>query len=42
MKAAWDFKHDGGESFCNNLMKEASKVADIKAILSMDGMSERR
>ncbi|MDE7209433.1 MAG: DEAD/DEAH box helicase [Clostridia bacterium] len=42
MKASWDFKHDGGESFCNNLMKEASKVADIKAILSMDSMSERR
>lgn len=42
IRAAWDFKHDGGESFCNNLMKEASKVADIKAILSMDSMSERR
>ncbi len=42
MRASWDFKHDGGESFCNNLMKEASKVADIKAILSMDSMSEGR
>lgn len=42
IRAAWDFKHDGGESFCNNLMKEASKVADIKAILSMDDMADRR
>lgn len=42
IRASWDFKHDGGESFCNNLMKEANKVADIKAILSMDDMAERR
>lgn len=42
IRAAWDFKHDGGESFCNNLRKEANKVADIKSILSMDDVSERR
>lgn len=36
IRAAWDFKHDNGESFCYNLEKEADKVADIREMLSMD------
>lgn len=36
LRAAWEFKHDNGESFCYNLEKEADKVADIREMLSMD------
>ena len=36
IRAAWEFKHDNGESFCANLEKEADKVADIREMLSMD------
>ena len=36
IRAAWDFKHDEGESFCANLEKEANKVAEIRKMLKMD------
>ena len=36
IRAAWDFKHDNGESFCANLEKEANKVAQIREMLKMD------
>ena len=36
INASWDFKHDHGAGFCENLSKEAKKVAEIKDILDMD------
>lgn len=36
LRAAWDFSHDNGEGFCENLLKESSKVTDIKSVLEAD------
>ena len=36
IRAAWKYEHDGGAAFCNNLLAEADKVADIKEILAND------
>ena len=36
IRSAYDYQQDGGKSFCDNLMKEANKVAQIQAILSND------
>lgn len=33
IRGAWDFEHDGGESFCENLRKEADRVGIIRKIL---------
>lgn len=40
VRAAWDFKHDGGRAFCNNLNDEAAKVAQIKALLDKDNIRD--
>ena len=40
LRASWDFNHDGGQGFCENLTKEAGKVTDIKTVLDADKMSE--
>lgn len=37
VRAAWDFKYDGGRAFCANLRQEAKQVASIKDILGKDG-----
>ncbi|MBQ8881892.1 MAG: DEAD/DEAH box helicase [Clostridia bacterium] len=37
LRNLWNFNYDGGKSFCDNLLKEANKVADIKKILTLDG-----
>ncbi len=37
IRAAWDFKYDGGRAFCANLRQEAQRVASIKEILGKDG-----
>ena len=36
LRASWDFTHDGGKAFCNNLLNEANKVSDIKMVLDAD------
>ena len=36
IRAAWQYTHDGGRAFCSNLLAEADKVADIKAVLAND------
>lgn len=36
LRASWDFTHDGGKAFCENLLKEARKVSDIKEVLDAD------
>ena len=36
IRSAYDYQQDGGKAFCDNLMKEANKVAQIQAILSND------
>lgn len=36
LRASWDFTHDGGKAFCENLLKEARKVSDIKDVLDAD------
>ena len=36
IRAAWKYEFDGGKAFCDNLLAEANKVADIKAILAND------
>ncbi len=36
IRAAWNFKIDGGAAFCNNLKNEAKNVANIKIILDND------
>ena len=36
LRASWDFKHDNGRGFCNNLLKEANKVSDIRQVLDAD------
>ena len=36
IRSAYDYQQDGGKSFCDNLNKEANKVAQIQAILSND------
>ena len=36
LRASWDFSHDGGKAFCNNLLDEAGKVTDIKEVLDAD------
>jgi hypothetical protein len=36
LRASWDFTHDGGKAFCDNLVKEARKVSDIKDVLEAD------
>lgn len=41
IRSSWDFSQDGGRGFCENLLKEAKKVAEIKAILDMDKMNDR-
>lgn len=33
IRGAWDFEHDGGASFCENLRKEADRVGIIRKIL---------
>lgn len=33
IRGAWDFEHDQGESFCENLRKEADRVGIIRKIL---------
>lgn len=40
LRAAWDFRHDGGRAFCNNLGQEAKKVAAIKEILDNDNIGD--
>ncbi len=40
IRSAYDYQQDGGKSFCDNLMKEANKVAQIQAILSNDKVEE--
>lgn len=40
IRSSWDFSQDGGRGFCDNLLKEAKKVATIKAILDMDKLNE--
>jgi hypothetical protein len=42
LRASWDFAHDGGEAFCENLLKEANKVDDIKEVLSADAEMKER
>ena len=36
LRASWDFSHDNGKGFCDNLLKEANKVTDIKLVLDAD------
>ena len=36
LRASWDFVHDEGRAFCDNLLKEADKVSDIKTVLDAD------
>ena len=36
LRASWDFNHDNGKGFCDNLLKEANKVTDIKLVLDAD------
>ena len=36
VRAAWDFRYDGGAGFCDNLADEAAKVDDIRKILESD------
>ena len=40
IRSAYDYQQDGGKSFCDNLMKEANKVAQIQAILSNDKVGD--
>ena len=40
IRSSWDFTQDGGRGFCENLLKEAKKVAEIKAILDMDKLND--
>ena len=42
IRSAWNFRHDGGRRFCENLTKEAAKVAGIKSILELDKDNRRR
>jgi len=37
IREAWGFRFDDGRAFCDNLQKEANKVASIKEILDKDG-----
>lgn len=36
LRASWDFNHDNGKGFCENLLKESNKVTDIKLVLDAD------
>ncbi len=36
LRASWDFQHDDGRGFCQNLLREANKVIDIKLVLDAD------
>jgi hypothetical protein len=36
LRASWDFNHDNGKGFCENLLKESNKVTDIKFVLEAD------
>jgi len=36
IRSSWDFSQDQGRAFCGNLLKEASKVSEIKQILDSD------
>ncbi|MBR2988931.1 MAG: hypothetical protein IKC64_04315 [Clostridia bacterium] len=36
LRKLWEFNYDGGSSFCDSLLDEASKVAEIKKILTLD------
>ncbi len=36
IRSAWKYEQDGGRAFCDNLTKEAKKVADIKRVLDRD------
>ena len=36
LRASWDFSHDNGKGFCENLLKESNKVTDIKLVLDAD------
>ncbi len=36
IRSAFEYKQDGGKSFCDNFSKECKKVAEIKEILSND------
>lgn len=40
IRGAWAYEYDKGKAFCENLGKEALKVAEIKEILEKDGMKE--
>ena len=42
IRGSWGFTQDGGESFCPNLLHEARKVGEIKTILEMDRLEDRR
>ena len=42
IRGSWNFTQDRGRTFCNNLLKEASKVAEIKTILEMDNLDDRK
>lgn len=41
IRSAWDFKHDGGSAFCDNLGAEAEKTAMIKNILQLDELDKK-
>ncbi len=38
----WKFSHDGGESFCRTIGKEADKVSEVRRILEQDAGKEER
>jgi hypothetical protein len=36
IRSAYEYRQDGGRAFCDNLLRETEKVAEIKKILSND------
>ncbi len=40
IRSAYTYQQDGGKSFCENLIKETEKVAEIQEILSNDKVGE--
>ena len=40
IRNAWNFRHDGGRSFCKNLLTQSDKVSEIKTILDMDNLED--
>ena len=41
IRESWKFAHDGGESFCENLGREADNVHFVRDILGDDGETRR-